>query len=87
MEINDKTIKKLENLTMLEVKDKEDMKGKLSEVLSFMENLKGVEDVDFEENDKTNYREDEQKNKYTLTDFFEENDKVVDGSFEVPKIL
>lgn len=87
VEIKDETIEKLENLSMLEVSDKEGMKEKLSEVLGFMENLSGVEDVDLHEVNETIYREDVAREKYDLKEFFEKSDKVVDGSFEVPKIL
>jgi len=87
MKVNDETIEKLENLSMLEISDKEGMKQKLSEVLSFMENLKEVKDTEVKEENKTNYREDIVVKKSDLKDFFEQSDKVVNGSFEVPKIL
>lgn len=87
MEVNNKTIEKLENLSMLEIQDKEEMKSKLGEVLSFMENLKEAKNVEIKESNKTNYREDRPEKKEELEDFFEENEKVVNGSFEVPKIL
>jgi aspartyl/glutamyl-tRNA(Asn/Gln) amidotransferase C subunit len=88
MEITNETIEKLERLSMLEIEDKEGMKKKLSEVLTFMENLSQSKDFDIKESEsETNFREDTPKQKDNIEEFFEGNNKVVDHKFEVPKIL
>lgn len=87
MNINDDTILKLENLSKLRIQDKESMKTKLSEVLTFMENLQNLpEEVEEVEDLETTFREDI-ISKTDLKDFFENNQKVVNNAFEVPKIL
>ncbi len=87
MKIDDKTISHLENLTMLRIEDKESLKVKLGEVLTFMENLSVVKKVEKSLEGETIYREDKQLKKTDLKDFFDNNPKVVNHSFEVPKIL
>jgi len=88
MEITNETITKLERLSMLEIEDKEAMKEKLSEVLTFMENLSESKNFDVSESEsETNFREDITQSKDNIEEFFEGNNKVVDHKFEVPKIL
>jgi aspartyl/glutamyl-tRNA(Asn/Gln) amidotransferase C subunit len=87
VEVNKEVIKKLERLSMLNIDNEEAMEKKLSEILTFMENLSSnqMEDVpDILES--TVYRMDEivtQK----IDSFFENNSKVINGAFEVPKVL
>ena len=86
MDINTKTIKHLENLTMLKIEDEDAMAKGLVEVLTFMENLSVVKDVETNSVEDTIYREDIESPS-NMDDFFKSSTKVVGNAFEVPKIL
>lgn len=88
MNITNETITKLEKLSMLEIEDKESMKKKLSEVLTFMENLSSSKDfVVKDEQTETIYREDNVVKKDDLETFFSSNKNVRENMFNVPKVL
>jgi aspartyl/glutamyl-tRNA(Asn/Gln) amidotransferase C subunit len=92
MEINNEVIEKLENLSKLKIKDKEATKKNLSSILSFMKNLEGVtsnleQGAIRKKINNSSYRLDKVVKNYDSIDFLKNNSKVVNNSFEVPKIL
>lgn len=93
MIINDKTIKNLGNLAKLEIDENkvEDLKIKLSEILSFVDNLQEVDldNLDAIDEDFTPLRADSSTTRDEVfhRDILINAPKSKDGYFVVPKII
>ncbi len=95
MKVNTNILKKLEKLSMLEIRDeeKESMVNNLSEIVSFVENLNELnlqdKDASFATlSGGTPFREDvPQKNEETIGIILQNAPKKEDGFFVVPKII
>ena len=92
MKIDEKLIKKLENLAMIEIEDKEKMAKDLAEIVEFVEMLNeldttGVEATFSTLNNPTPLREDEPVKSDIIKDVLAHAPKAKDGYFIVPKII
>jgi len=92
MKIDVKLIEKLENLSMLEVENKEKMAKNLSEIVEFVELLNELDteniDASFSVLDaSTPLREDKVQEKNIIDDVLAHAPKAKDGYFIVPKII
>ncbi len=92
MRIDEALIRKLENLAMIEVENKEKMAKDLAEIVEFVELLNEVDtsevDATFSTlNNPTPLREDEPKRSEVIKDVLKHAPKAKDGYFIVPKII
>jgi len=92
MKIDIKLIQRLENLSMLEVSDKEKMAKDLEEIVEFVEMLNELDtsniDATFSTLDNpTPLREDEPKRSDVIKEVLKHAPKAKDGYFIVPKII
>jgi aspartyl-tRNA(Asn)/glutamyl-tRNA(Gln) amidotransferase subunit C len=92
MKIDAKLIQRLENLSMLEIEDKEKMAKDLEEIVEFVEMLNELDtsniDATFSTlNNPTPLREDEPVNSGIIEDVLKHAPKAKDGYFIVPKII
>jgi len=92
MKIDTKLVEKLENLSMLEVEDKEKMAKDLGEIVEFVELLNEIDTSEIEAtfstlNNSTPLREDEIKETKIIKDVLYHAPKAKDGYFIVPKII
>jgi len=92
MKIDTKLIEKLENLSMLEIEDKEKMAENLAEIVEFVEMLNVVDTSNVEAtfstlNNPTPLREDIVQKTDIIKDVLAHAPKAKDGYFIVPKII
>ena len=92
MKIDIKTIEKLENLSMVEIEDKEKMAADLEEIVSFVEMLNELDTEGIEPTFRvldvtTPLREDEPLKTEIIKDVLAHAPKAKDGYFIVPKII
>ena len=92
MKIDIKTIEKLENLSMVEIEDKEKMAADLQEIVSFVEMLNELDTERIEPTFRvldvtTPLREDEPVKTDIIKDVLAHAPKAKDGYFIVPKII
>jgi len=92
MKIDIKTIEKLENLSMVEIEDKEKMAADLQEIVSFVEMLNELDTEGIEPTFRvldvtTPLREDEPVKTDIIKDVLAHAPKAKDGYFIVPKII
>ncbi len=92
MKIDIKTIEKLENLSMVEIEDKEKMANDLHEIVSFVEMLNELDTEGIEPTFRvldvtTPLREDEPLKTEIIKDVLAHAPKAKDGYFIVPKII
>jgi len=92
MRIDVKLIERLENLSMLEVENKEEMAKNLSEIVEFVEMLNELDTENIEAtfnvlNASTPLREDIVKEENIIDDVLSHAPKAKDGYFIVPKII
>ena len=92
MKIDIKTIEKLENLSMVEIEDKEKMAADLQEIVSFVEMLNELDTEGIEPTFRvldvtTPLREDEPVKTGIIKDVLAHAPKAKDGYFIVPKII
>ena len=92
MKIDVKVIEKLENLSMVEVEDKEKMAKDLQEIVNFVEMLNELDTEGIEPSFRvlditTPLREDEPKRSEIIKDVLAHAPKAKDGYFIVPKII
>jgi len=92
MKIDEKLIKRLENLSMIEIEDKEKMAADLAEIVEFVELLNEVDtsgvDATFSTlNNPTPLREDEPVKSDVIEEVLKNAPKAKDGYFIVPKII
>ena len=92
MKIDVKVIEKLENLSMVEVKDKEKMAKELEEIVNFVEMLNELDTDGIEPSFRvldvtTPLREDEPKRSDVIKEVLANAPKAKDGYFIVPKII
>ncbi|WP_024791454.1 Asp-tRNA(Asn)/Glu-tRNA(Gln) amidotransferase subunit GatC [Lebetimonas sp. JS032] len=92
MKIDAKLVEKLENLSMLEIADKEKMAENLAEIVEFVEMLHEIDTNEIEAtfstlNNPTPLREDEVKQSDVIKDVLSHAPKSKDDYFIVPKII
>ncbi|WP_456470626.1 Asp-tRNA(Asn)/Glu-tRNA(Gln) amidotransferase subunit GatC [Caminibacter sp.] len=92
MKIDEKLIKRLETLAMIEIEDKEKMAKDLAEIVEFVEMLNELDteniDATFSTlNNPTPLREDEPVKTDIVKDVLAHAPKAKDGYFIVPKII
>jgi aspartyl-tRNA(Asn)/glutamyl-tRNA(Gln) amidotransferase subunit C len=92
MKIDEKLIKKLENLAMIEIEDKEKMAKDLAEIVEFVEMLNELDTSSIEAtfstlNNPTPLREDEPVKSDIIKEVLAHAPKAKDGYFIVPKII
>jgi len=92
MKIDIKVIEKLENLSMVEIGDKEKMAKELEEIVNFVEMLNELDTENIEPsfrvlNVTTPLREDEPVKKDVVKEVLNHAPKSKDGYFIVPKII
>jgi aspartyl-tRNA(Asn)/glutamyl-tRNA(Gln) amidotransferase subunit C len=92
MKIDTKLVEKLENLSMLEIADKEKMAENLAEIVEFVEMLNEIDTREIEAtfstlNNPTPLREDEVKQSDIIKDVLSHAPKSKDDYFIVPKII
>jgi len=92
MKIDVKLIERLENLSMLEIDDKEKMAKNLSEIVEFVEMLNELDTENIEAtfnvlNASTPLREDVVKEENIIDEVLAYAPKAKDGYFIVPKII
>ena len=92
MRINEELIKKLENLAMIEIENKEEMAKDLSEIVEFVELLNEIDtsniDAAFRVIDETTpLREDIPQKNDVIKEVLRNAPKSKDGYFIVPKII
>jgi aspartyl-tRNA(Asn)/glutamyl-tRNA(Gln) amidotransferase subunit C len=92
MKIDAKLVEKLENLSMLEIADKEKMAKDLAEIVEFVEMLNEIDTREIEAtfstlNNPTPLREDEVKQSDIIKDVLSHAPKSKDDYFIVPKII
>jgi len=92
MKIDVKLVERLENLSMLEVENKEDMAKNLSEIVEFVEMLNELDTSNIDSafnvlNTSTPLRNDEVKEEKIIDDVLAHAPKAKDGYFIVPKII
>ncbi|WP_457560442.1 Asp-tRNA(Asn)/Glu-tRNA(Gln) amidotransferase subunit GatC [Caminibacter sp.] len=92
MKIDEKLIQRLENLSMIEIEDKEKMAKDLAEIVEFVEMLNEVDtsgvDATFSTlNNPTPLREDEPVKSDVIEKVLKNAPKSKDGYFIVPKII
>ncbi|WP_024787971.1 MULTISPECIES: Asp-tRNA(Asn)/Glu-tRNA(Gln) amidotransferase subunit GatC [unclassified Lebetimonas] len=92
MKIDAKLVEKLENLSMLEIADKEKMAENLAEIVEFVEMLHEIDTSKIEAtfstlNNPTPLREDEVKQSNVIKDVLSHAPKSKDDYFIVPKII
>jgi len=92
MKIDVKLIERLENLSMLEVENKEEMAKNLSEIVEFVEMLNELDTENIEAtfnvlNASTPLREDIVKEENIIDEVLAHAPKAKDGYFIVPKII
>jgi len=92
MRINEELIKKLENLAMIEIENKEEMAKDLSEIVEFVELLNEIDtsniDAAFRVIDETTpLREDIPQKNDVIKEVLKNAPKSKDGYFIVPKII
>ncbi len=92
MKIDAKLIQRLENLSMLEIEDKEKMAKDLEEIVEFVEMLNELDtsniDATFSTlNNPTPLREDEPVKSDVINEVLANAPKAKDGYFIVPKII
>ena len=89
MTIDDKLLAKLENLSALQVSKKEEIKGQISEILNFVENLNAV-DLGAQippKSAKTPLRDDIPQKSEVIESVLKNAPKAEDRFFIVPKII
>jgi len=92
MKIDEKLINRLENLSMIEIEDKEKMAKDLEEIVEFVEMLNELDTENIEAtfstlNNPTPLREDEPVKSDIIEDVLKHAPKSKDGYFIVPKII
>ncbi|GAX87390.1 aspartyl-tRNA(Asn)/glutamyl-tRNA(Gln) amidotransferase subunit C [Lebetimonas natsushimae] len=92
MKIDAKLVEKLENLSMLEIDNKEKMAEDLAEIVEFVEMLNVIDTSNVEAtfstlNNPTPLREDEVKKTEIINDVLAHAPNAKDGYFIVPKII
>jgi len=92
MKIDSKLIQRLENLSMLEVEDKEKMAKDLEEIVAFVEMLNELDTTNIDAtfstlNNPTPLREDEPVKSDVIEEVLKHAPKAKDGYFIVPKII
>jgi aspartyl-tRNA(Asn)/glutamyl-tRNA(Gln) amidotransferase subunit C len=92
VKIDEKLIKRLETLSMIEIEDKEKMAQDLAEIVEFVEMLNEVDtsnvDAAFSTlNNPTPLREDEPVKSDVIEEVLKNAPKAKDGYFIVPKII
>ena len=92
MKIDAKLIQRLENLSMLEIEDKEKMAKDLEEIVEFVEMLNELDTSDIDAtfstlNNPTPLREDEPVKSDVINEVLANAPKAKDGYFIVPKII
>ena len=92
MKIDEKLIKRLETLSMIEIEDKEKMAKDLAEIVEFVEMLNEVDTSEVEAtfstlNNPTPLREDTPVKSDVIDEVFKNAPKSKDGYFIVPKII
>jgi len=92
MKIDIKVIEKLENLSMVEIEDKEKMAKELEEIVNFVEMLNELDTENIEPSFRvldiaTPLREDEPQKKDIIKDVLANAPKAKDNYFIVPKII
>ena len=92
MKIDIKTIEKLENLSMVEIEDKEKMASDLQEIVSFVEMLNELDTEGIEPSFRvlditTPLRDDKPIKTEIIKDVLAHAPKAKDGYFIVPKII
>jgi len=92
MKIDEKLVKRLETLSMVEIDDKEKMAKDLAEIVEFVEMLNeldtsGVDATFSTLNNPTPLREDEPVKNEVIEDILDHAPKSKDGFFIVPKII
>ena len=92
MKIDEKLVKRLETLSMVEIEDKASMAKDLGEIVEFVEMLNEIDtssvDATFSTlNKPTTLREDEIKQSGIIDDILTHAPKAKDGFFIVPKII
>jgi aspartyl-tRNA(Asn)/glutamyl-tRNA(Gln) amidotransferase subunit C len=92
VKIDEKLIQRLENLSMVEISDKEKMAKDLAEIVNFVEMLNELDteniDASFSTlNNPTPLREDKPVESEVIKDVLAHAPKAKDGYFIVPKII
>ncbi|WP_456489147.1 Asp-tRNA(Asn)/Glu-tRNA(Gln) amidotransferase subunit GatC [Caminibacter pacificus] len=92
MKIDEKLIQRLENLSMVEIENKEKMAKDLEEIVAFVEMLNELDteniDATFSTlNNPTPLREDEPQKNDIIEEVLAHAPKAKDGYFIVPKII
>jgi aspartyl-tRNA(Asn)/glutamyl-tRNA(Gln) amidotransferase subunit C len=92
MKIDIKLVEKLENLSMVEIEDKEKMAENLAEIVEFVEMLNEIDTSNVEAtfstlNNPTPLREDIPVKTDIIKDVLAHAPKAKDGYFIVPKII
>lgn len=89
MIIDDKLLEKLEHLSALKVENKEQIKGQISEILSFVENLNAlkIDENITKDSAKTPLREDTIKQSEVIESILENAPNAENRFFIVPKII
>jgi aspartyl-tRNA(Asn)/glutamyl-tRNA(Gln) amidotransferase subunit C len=92
MKIDAKLVEKLENLSMVEVENKEKMAEDLAEIVEFVEMLNEIDTSNVEAtfstlNNPTLLRDDEVKKTEIINNVLSHAPKAKDGYFIVPKII
>jgi len=89
MEIDNTLLDKLERLAMIEVQDREKVRGNLNEILGFVENLNGIntDNISLDYDVKTPLREDSVIDSSVADSVLKNAPNQDDRFFIVPKII
>ncbi|MEO1928463.1 MAG: Asp-tRNA(Asn)/Glu-tRNA(Gln) amidotransferase subunit GatC [Nautiliaceae bacterium] len=92
MKIDEKLVQRLENLSMVEIEDKEKMAKDLAEIVEFVEMLNELDTSEIDAtfstlNNPTPLREDEVVENNIIEEVLSHAPKAKDGFFIVPKII
>lgn len=89
MKVDDKLLEKLENLSALKVENKDEIKGQISEILNFVENLNSLnlDKKNTKDSAKTPLREDIPKQSEVIESLLQNAPNAENRFFIVPKII
>lgn len=89
MKVDDKLLEKLENLSALKVENKDEIKGQISEILNFVENLNSLnlDKKNAKDSAKTPLREDTPKQSEVIESLLQNAPNAENRFFIVPKII
>ncbi len=89
MKVDDKLLEKLENLSALKVENKDEIKGQISEILNFVENLNALnlDEKSTKDSAKTPLREDNPKQSEVIESLLQNAPNAENRFFIVPKII